>query len=164
MDDSQSTEFDISTNSSNPKTLPTRRNYQAIEARDPHDLGVWDLRISDDKLQWFSKAFGPPDRDVISWKLQEFVHCARPTLLAPRAIFKDVRSDVADRDWLCYCGVPSCAFHAQSGTRRQPWPNSVMLVYVNESREVFKFEWVEADRSEPHLPVDHETRFGERLL
>lgn len=85
----------------------------------------------------------------------------------PTAIFEGLRRD-EDEDrrgygWRCYCGVPEQSYRAD-GTAGPPYPGQVYLVFVNEEQVAYNRRWEKADPAAPHLPMDHENRFKQRLL
>jgi hypothetical protein len=88
-------------------------------------------------------------------------------LQGPTAIFEGLRRD-EDEDrwgygWRCYCGVPEQSFR-RDGTPAPPYPGQVYLVFVNDEKVAYNWRWEKADPDNPRLPIDHETRFKQRLL
>ena len=84
----------------------------------------------------------------------------------PTAIFEGLR-EAEDEDrrgvgWLCYCGVPSKAYHAD-GTPRAAYPLQVYLVFVNDERVAYNWRWEKADKDDPQLPRNYQTRFRKRV-
>src|SRR5208337_3405121 len=63
----------------------------------------------------------------------------------------------------CYCGIPEQSFRPD-GSSARPYPGQVYLVFVNDEKVTYNWRWEKADPDDPRLPVDHETRFKQRLL
>lgn len=81
--------------------------------------------------------------------------------------FEGIRSD-EDEDrwgygWRCYCGIPEQSFRTD-GSAARPYTGQVYLVFVNDEKVAYNWRWETADLENPRLPVDHETRFKQRLL
>jgi hypothetical protein len=85
----------------------------------------------------------------------------------PTAIFEGLRRD-EDEDrwgygWRCCCGVPEKAYRTD-GSEIRPYVGQVYVVFVNDERVAYSWRWEKADPDNRMLPVDHETRFKQRLL
>jgi len=88
-------------------------------------------------------------------------------LQTPTSIFEGLRRD-EDEDrwgygWRCYCGLPEQAFLADV-TKIPPYRGQVYVVFLNDERVAYNWRWEKADPDDIRLPVDHETRFKQRLL
>lgn len=116
-----------------------RRFYRNIRARDPHDLGEWEILISPDFYEYTQKrGMG---------KTREFVDIVRQAVLNPRKLFRGIRDDevdVDDDDWLCYVATPSHAYNYRTGDKCPVvWDKSVMLVYVTDERVLYNWYWAD---------------------
>jgi hypothetical protein len=135
-----------------------RRGYSSLDAVDPNDGGKWQVLLPDTKMD-FVAAQG-------HGAAMELADTVRWALLHPRALFRGVRDlerDIAEDRWLCYVATPAYAYDHKTGKKCPPWPNEVFLVFVTEERVVYSWYWCESDGREPHLPVDHENRFLEKV-
>ncbi len=97
----------------------------------------------------------------------ELADTVRWSLLHPRAIFRGIRDlerDVAEDQWLCYVSSPQHAYDHKTGEKRDAWAGEVFMVFVTDDRIIYGWYLCECDQSDPHLPVDHEDRFRERLI
>ena len=137
----------------------TRRGYQTILAVDPHDGQEWDVLVPDSKLAWVaSQGRGAT---------LEFVETVRWSLKNIRHLFRGVRDDdreIDDDGWLCYVSTPSKAYDWKRGIQVPPWENELFLVYMTDERVVYHWAWYDIDGEDPHLPIDHDVRFRERVF
>jgi len=137
----------------------SRRDGLKVEAVNPVDGSTVEVFISSDRMQAVGR------RSMAHAKECGFI--VPMILQKPTAIFEGLRRDEdEDRDvagWLCYCGVPPHAYHAD-GTQRDPFPNQVYLVFVNENKVAYNWRWEEADPNDAKLPQNHEQRFKKRAL
>jgi len=136
-----------------------RRGYQPIQAVDPHDGGLWDVLLSDDKVKYVaSQGMG---------KAKELAHTVRSSLLYPRHIYRGLRLlefDIEEDDWLCYVAQPDHAYSYRTGERRPAWLGEVFAVCVNEDRVVYGWGGVKADGTADHQPTGFEDRFRELVV
>ena len=65
--------------------------------------------------------------------------------------------------WRCYCGIPEHSYRSD-GSEARPYADQVYLVFVNDERVAYNWRWERADPDDSTLPVDHQTRFRQRLL
>ncbi len=136
----------------------SRRSGLVIEAADPFGSGTWEVLISYDRLHTVAR------RGMGHAK--ECAYIVPEILQNPTAIFEGLREE-KDEDqrgvgWLCYCGIPEKAYHAD-GTSRSPYPLQVYLVFVNDDRVAYNWRWEKADADDPQLPCNYQTRFRRRL-
>ena len=136
----------------------SRRRYITIAAAEP-DGTTCEVLISFDRMQSVGRR-----------SLGHAKECALivPMILQhPAAIFAGLRRD-EDEDrrgygWRCYCGLTEHSYRPD-GSEARPYPNQVYLVFVNDQRVAYNWRWEQAHPDDPTLPVDHETRFRQRLL
>jgi hypothetical protein len=130
-------------------------------------------------LDWKLDAINPRDgqlfhvivkydkKEAIKWhgvgRVRELIELVPPIVRNPKAVFRGVR-DRVERRWLCYVGLPDCAYDRVSGHRIPPWPGKVFLVFVNANRVVYNWRWDPADLDKPYLPEQYEIRFDKQLL
>ena len=139
---------------------PGRRDYLTIRAVDPDTGKDSEVMLSYDRLHRVCS------RSIGQTKEAKFL--VPEILQKPKAIFKGLRKEEDQRytkteGWLCYCGVPSCAY-ARNGNRIEPRPNEVFLVFVDVEKIAYLWYWSECDESDPNIPTDSETRFRGRKL
>jgi hypothetical protein len=81
----------------------------------------------------------------------------------PAGIWRGLnRSD--QNEAFCYCGVPSGRFAKQfSGPQIEFAARFVLMVFLDPQLEVVKWRKCLADSTIRGFPVQHESRFGERL-
>jgi hypothetical protein len=131
-----------------------------ISGVDPSDGKLWDIRVSHQRMDLVAKrGIGPA---------KELAHIVRETLNSPTAIFQGIREE-GESEWLCYCGLPSHAYHRISGDRILPHEGEVFLVFVNADRVAYNWRWEKCDPRDPKFPMDYDQpsekpRFRERLL
>jgi hypothetical protein len=83
--------------------------------------------------------------------------CANPT-----GIWRGL--DRAGQDGtVCYAGKPTGDFARRHGIEVDFSDDDVFLVYLTDQLHVIKWRFCEQDPNRPGFPVDHGTRFGERL-
>jgi hypothetical protein len=138
-----------------PPELEIRRESSIVKAICPFNGKLWDLRITARLIGHASKIPG---------RARELAYIVPHILLNPRKMFKGIRDidkEVEDDNWLCYCCRPDFAYDHRTGEKRKPWLGKTVAVYVNFERVVYNWFWLEADKSNIHLPIDHANRFGE---
>lgn len=94
-------------------------------------------------------------------------HIVPAILKCPTAIFEGLRRD-EDEDrqgcgWRCYCGIPEHAYH-MDGTMRTPYRDQIYLIFINDEHVAYNWRWEKSDPNDLRLPVDHDSRFRQRLL
>lgn len=138
-----------------PEKQKERRGHSSIPAVDPADGSLWEVLVSDEKM----------DRTALRGMMyaKELAYSVREVLVTPRVIFQGVREDGGEDDWLCYVGVPRHAF-TKEGKAILPYKGEVFLVFVNGDRVAYHWGWEESDGNDPGLPPDHETRFTKKVL
>jgi hypothetical protein len=94
---------------------------------------------------------------------KELAYTVPAALLKPTAVFRGVREE-GERNWLCYCSVPAQRYDLTTGEIRRIHPGRVFLVFVNDDNIVYNWRWEQADSSHPKLPVNHASRFEEKVL
>jgi len=138
----------------------SRRDYLAIRAINPDTGKVSEVMLSYDRLhQVGSRSIG---------QTKEAKKLVPEILQKPKAIFEGLRKEEDQRytkteGWLCYCGVPSCAY-VQNGNKIESRPNEVFLVFVDAEKVVYLWYWYECDNDDPNIPMDAELRFRRRTL
>lgn len=137
------------------KELIERRGYRKISAIDPSDGKEWEIRLSDDRIKHIALR-GRSHLLTAAYIVPEI-------LSFPTAIFKGIRED-GEKDWLCYCGIPTKSYRGRDGTEAAPYSFQVFLVFVNEDRVVYNWRWEKCDQQQSNLPMNFEERFLERLL
>lgn len=90
------------------------------------------------------------------------IHCARKTVLAPTAIFSGLRrGDLCPTDlqagW-AICGKPRQAFGNDGQALPAP-AGMIYVVYADEERYVFDWDWAKEDPHHAGAPIDSELRF-----
>jgi hypothetical protein len=138
-----------------------REGYVSILAKDIHDGGEWHVLIPASKIG---------DAKRLGMGFAKELGAIVPAVLRnPKAIFRGIRFDdysnkksSAD-DWLCYVGLPTVSFD-ERGSEMGPYENEVFLVFVNLDRVVYHWRWEKCCPDNVTLPVDHQTRFRERIL
>lgn len=101
--------------------------------------------------------------------IKEMTFLAKGALLEFKQIFEGIRWDVdEDKDaasdgWLCYCARPSKAYR-KDGRDCDPPEDMVFLVFVNQDRVAYNWQWVDCDPSNPDLPIDWQSRFKKKAL
>ena len=136
-----------------------RRHYLTLTALDPATGKLTaKVQISYDRMQAVGR------RSMGHAK--ECGYSVPAILQSPTAVFEGLRRD-EDEDprgvgWRCYCGIPDHSYR-QDGTEAAPYPNQVYVVFVNDEGVAYNWRWEKADPDETALPVDHQTRFKERL-
>lgn len=133
----------------------TRRDRTAINAINPSDGKLFYVYVTDAKLTWVGR------RGIGA--VYELSESVREVLGSPRAVFKGVREE-GEKDWLCYCAIPTRAYDLRTGDPRPPWPGQVLLVFVNDDSVVYNWRWEPSDPSKKHLPMDYESRFDQKVL
>jgi hypothetical protein len=143
-----------------PPPGDSRRQYITLQAIEPKDGTLsCEIQISFDRMQAVGRRSMGHAKEcgiILPMILQK-----------PTAIFEGLRSD-EDEDrwgygWRCYCGIPEQSFRPD-GSSARPYPGQVYLVFVNDEKVAYNWRWEKADPDNPRLPVDHETRFKQRLL
>ena len=143
-----------------PPPGDSRRQYITLQAIEPKDGTLsCEIQISFDRMQAVGRRSMGHAKEcgiILPMILQK-----------PTAIFEGLRSD-EDEDrwgygWRCYCGIPEQSFRPD-GSSARPYPGQVYLVFVNDEKVTYNWRWEKADPDDPRLPVDHETRFKQRLL
>jgi hypothetical protein len=138
----------------------SRRQYITLQAIEPKDGTLTcEIQISFDRMQAVGRRSMGHAKEcgiILPMILQK-----------PTAIFEGIRSE-EDEDrwgygWRCYCGVPEQSFRTD-GSSARPYTGQVYLVFVNDEKVAYNWRWEKADPDNPRLPVDHETRFKQRLL
>ena len=137
----------------------SRRQYITIAALDPETGKPCEVVISYDRMQAVARRSRGQAKEcgfVVPMILQQ-----------PSAVFQGLRRD-EDEDrkgygWRCYCGIPEHAYLAD-GTPIRPYEGQVYLVFVNDEGVAYNWRWEQGDPENPSLPIDHQTRFRERLL
>lgn len=137
------------------KRLQVRNGYAITEGIDPHDGGLWDIRISLERI----KAVGVRGMGAA----KDLAYTLPHVLQHPTAIFQGVR-DEGEKEWLCYCGIPPRTFHLLTGDARNAYPGEVYLVFVNADRVAYNSRWEKCDPSDSKLPFDFQGRFIRRWL
>jgi len=131
----------------------------AVRAVHPRDGKPFSIQVSYAKLQ--------AARRRSLGQVLEAAHLVPEVLQKPLAVFQGLRREADEpergENWLCYCGRPARAYHA-NGRPRPPWPGEVFLVFVNDERIAYNWYWTEADPKDANLPLDHSVRFKERVL
>ncbi len=138
---------------------PGRRDYLTIRAIDPDTGKDSEVILSYDRLHQVCRSSG---------QIKEAKFLVPEILQKPKAIFEGLRKEEDQRytkteGWLCYCGVPSCAY-TRNGIRIEPRPNEVFLVFVDVGKIAYLWYWYECDESDSNIPMDSETRFRKRKL
>jgi hypothetical protein len=90
--------------------------------------------------------------------------CANKTVLAPTAVYKDLRrgEDSPERlrqGWL-FCGKPRRAFDNNGDSIDTP-QDMVYMVYADKEGFVFDWDWVKENPGEPGHPINPELRSGD---
>jgi len=143
-----------------PPTGDSRRQYITLQAIEPKDGTLsCEIQIAFDRMQAVGRRSMGHAKEcgiILPMILQK-----------PTAIFEGLRRD-EDEDrwgygWRCYCGIPEQSFRPD-GSSARPYPGQVYLVFVNDEKVAYNWRWEKADPDNPRLPVDHETRFKQRLL
>ena len=145
-------------NSWGPKNKQ-RRGYSPLDAIDPRDGKIWQVLLSDDKMDYTASRGGGA--------ALELADTVRWALLNPSSIYRGVRDlerDIVEDDWLCYVATPKHAYDYRTNEKVTPWNGEVFLIYVTDERILYNWYWDEADEDDIHLPNDYENRFLERLF
>jgi hypothetical protein len=94
-------------------------------------------------------------------------HCARKTVLAPTAVFRELNRGEGCREDLkqgwAFCGKPRRAYDNEGNSSAAP-PNMVYLVYADREGFVFDWDWVQENPGEPGFPINRELRFGNPVV
>ncbi len=139
---------------------PGRRRDLTIGAVDPDTGKSFEVILSHDRLHRVcSRSRG---------QIKEAKFLVPEILQKPTVIYEGLRKEEDHRytkteGWLCYSGVPSCAY-AQNGSRIEPRPGEVFLVFVDDEKIVYLWYWCECDKDNPNIPVDADIRFRARKL
>jgi hypothetical protein len=137
------------------KFLAPRRGYRLIDdAIDPRDGKPWQLRVSEDKIKLIAQRS--------CGQAKELAYVVPEVLRIPSCIFQGVREE-GEKDWLCYCGVPSHAYK-KNGDRVEAWEGEVYLVFVSADRVVYNFRWEACDSEKQCFPKDYAKRFYKWVL
>jgi hypothetical protein len=137
-----------------------RRDRTILLAIEPRDGTLsCEVQISFDRMQVVARrGLG---------HIKECGYIVPAILERPVAIFEGLRRD-EDEDrwgygWRCYCGLPDSAYRID-GSSIPPYSGQVYLVFVNDERVAYNWRWEKADPDDRKLPIDHATRFKQRLL
>ncbi len=137
--------------------LGDRSSWENDHAKIAARLTVQPLvfRISDEEIG--DLASQPP------YVLHGLRNCAAKTVLAPTSVFKGLnRGNDCPADlktgW-AICGKPRRAYDNQGNATPAP-AGMVYVVYADESRFVFDWDWVAESPIEPGYPMDWQLRFG----
>ncbi len=134
----------------------SRRGYRTLRAVDPRDGKPWEVLLSDRRMAEISKR-GMGATQELAFNVPEVI-------LRPTAIFRGVRSE-GESEWMCYSGIPSRAFDHRTGQEVTPWRGEVFLVFADwPDRCLYNWDWVRGSPENSMLPIDHQSRFIERLL
>lgn len=138
----------------------TRRDALKRPAIDPITGKQFDVLLKHSRLLFLGQRQ--------PWLLKETAKNVPAVLIRPLAVFEGLTRDSDDEQargagWRCYCGRPSVAY-ATDGSERDPWPNNVYLVFVNEDCVAYNWRWEPSDDANPDLPRDYQSRFKRRLL
>ncbi len=147
-----------------------RLGYRTIHALDPRDGKMWDVYISEAKIEKVRK-------DGVG-HLMEMAHTLPFGLTQPTHVFQGVRRQIGDgtgeaedldlevNDWLCYISRPSERYDLRTGNVRSATLDRsrprVFAVYVTARRVVYWWNWVESD-AHMELPLDYDERY-EKLV
>jgi hypothetical protein len=138
----------------------SRRGYQQIDARDPHDpTGTWQVLLSDDKAGYVArKGLGAMYEmtETMRWSLVHAEHCWRGV--------RHEQPEIDETEWLCYSAGPSHAWDLKRHQRVRAWDDSIFLVFVTDERVVYHWCWYDADHGDPTCPVNHLNRFTEPIF
>lgn len=89
--------------------------------------------------------------------------CARAVIHAPTAVYRDLRRGERAapqlRQGWAICGRPTRAY-GNDGLPVQAPDNKVFMVYADQDRCVFDWDWVQEDHHDPGHPLDAALRFG----
>ena len=137
----------------------TRREYLKINAIDPANGKFLEVQISFNRIQTVGKRS--------QGHASECAYIVPQILQKPSAIFEGLCLDADEPHrgygWLCYCGIPTCSY-TTDGQTKDPWPNEVFLVFINDEKVAYNWYWTACDDDNHDLPKDHDTRFKKRLL
>lgn len=136
-----------------------RKNCFGALAIDPVDGKKRDVWISKDLASFKAKTGG-------TGAVLTLGNIVRTVLTSPRHIFQGLNEDADDekKTWLCYVGLPKMSYRGWDGDVGPPYPGEVFLVFVNEDRVVYNWRWEKADEKDRSLPVNHQTRFGKKVM
>jgi len=139
---------------------PSRRDYITLQAIEPKDGTLTcEVQISFERMQAVGRRSLGHAKEcgiVVPMILQK-----------PTAIFEGLRRD-EDEDrwgfgWRCYCGQPEHSYRPD-GSPAPPYRGRVYLVFLNDERVAYNWRWENSDPDDARLPIEHETRFKQRLL
>ncbi len=98
-----------------------------------------------------------------AWKFEQLLHLVPTTLETPTAVFRGLRDE--EPTWYAYVSKPSVNYEGyREGNQVAADPDHVFVVYLTDRREVFRFEWLEADPHDSKLPTNHSERYAERIF
>jgi len=143
------------------KRPTTRRENLVIPGVSPEDGAKTLFTLSQTRLRPLGRGRGPGP-------LLEARDLVRLAVATPEAIFEGLSVDADEPrgrgvGWLCYCIRPPYAYRA-NGTKRDPYPGHVFLVFANHEKVIYNWYWCKADHDDDKLPADHADRFGKRVL
>jgi hypothetical protein len=136
------------------KTRPPRRGYEKTTAVDPVDGKLTEVYISHRRMEAVAKRGMGAAKDL--------AFSEREVLTRPTAVFRGIREE-GERDWLCYVDTPKHSY-TREGQTRPPRRGRVFLVFVNQDGVAYHRRWEECDPDDPKLPLNHDSRFSERIL
>jgi hypothetical protein len=94
------------------------------------------------------------------------LNCATKTVLAPTIVFEGLNRGEGSperlRKGLTFCGQPRWTYDS-AGQRHPAPPGMVHVVYADQERFVFDWDWVKENPGEPGHPIDWPMRFGNSI-
>lgn len=123
-----------------------------LEALDPMNGGLWDLRVTTAFLDRCCR-LSDGERKTLAYTVPHA--CTHPT-----RIYQGVR-DEGEHEWLCYCAQPTQRYRKMGGMVESE-DDEVFLVYVNQDRRIYSFAWERTDYPNSGLP-NNLARFNRRV-
>jgi hypothetical protein len=126
-----------------------------LPAFNPIDCQQWIVSVTPERVAAIKKLGIGAER--------ELVEIVPPTLLRPIAVFRGLNDRPNAHRWLCYVARPIKRYDPETGSREEPAPDRVFLVFVTDRAELYISRWELSDPDDPRLPEGYADRFAERL-
>lgn len=136
--------------------LATSQHYVRLDAVNPADGTIWQLYLSNRRIDYTSKE-GMPATKTLGFIVPQ-------VLMKPTAVFGGLRTEGVDGGF-CYVGIPDRSFpFSRDGNPADPYRGKVFCVLVDDEKKILRWSWRPCDDVDKGLPANYGTGFKKRLL